>query len=151
VGALEGLAQGHRSARYDHQMHVIGHQAVAQEGKIIELRRLPQQLQVGDAVRIVCHNHLAGVAALRNVVGDIYDDHVRQASHSQKIAEIIRSVSRDRTFLPGDGLPHSRIGRRKLGNVPSVPRFQFDGAGCGSGPGSERSKIQKWARDKFGI
>jgi RHS repeat-associated protein len=26
-----------------------------------------------------------------------------------------------------------------------------NGAGCGSGPGSERSKIQKWARDKFGI
>ena len=26
-----------------------------------------------------------------------------------------------------------------------------DGSGCGTGPGSERSKIQKWARDKFGI
>ena len=26
-----------------------------------------------------------------------------------------------------------------------------DGSGCGNGPGSERSKIRKWARDKFGI
>ncbi len=30
-------------------------------------------------------------------------------------------------------------------------QYPPDGAACGSGPGSERSKIQKWARDKFGI
>ncbi|MGB6476516.1 MAG: hypothetical protein WBF04_20890 [Candidatus Sulfotelmatobacter sp.] len=30
-------------------------------------------------------------------------------------------------------------------------QYPPDGAGCGTGPGSERSKIQKWARDKFGI
>jgi RHS repeat-associated protein len=30
-------------------------------------------------------------------------------------------------------------------------QYPPNGAGCGTGPGSERSKIQKWARDKFGI
>jgi hypothetical protein len=30
-------------------------------------------------------------------------------------------------------------------------RYPPDGAGCGEGPTSERSKIRKWARDKFGI
>lgn len=30
-------------------------------------------------------------------------------------------------------------------------QYPPNGAGCGSGPGSERSKIQKWARDKWGI
>jgi hypothetical protein len=30
-------------------------------------------------------------------------------------------------------------------------QYPPDGAGCGTGPGSELSKIQKWARDKFGI
>jgi hypothetical protein len=30
-------------------------------------------------------------------------------------------------------------------------QYPPDGAGCGTGPGSERNKIRKWARDKFGI
>jgi hypothetical protein len=30
-------------------------------------------------------------------------------------------------------------------------QYPPDGSGCGTGPTSERSKIQKWARDKFGI
>jgi hypothetical protein len=30
-------------------------------------------------------------------------------------------------------------------------QYPPSGAGCGTGRGSERSKIQKWARDKWGI
>jgi hypothetical protein len=62
-------------------MNVIGHQAVAEQGKTAKFRRLPQQLEVSEAILVVCQNHLAGVAALRNVMGDARDDDAGQASH----------------------------------------------------------------------
>src|ERR1700678_3763939 len=98
MGVLESLRHSPCGVGNDDQMHVIGHQAVAQQGEAVKLRRLPQQVQVRDAISVVRQDYLAGVAALRNVVGDIYDDHARQASHSQKIAEIIRSVSGSYVF-----------------------------------------------------
>jgi len=68
-------------------MHVVGHQAVAQHGKTVELSILPQQLQVSDAIRVVRQNHLPGIAALRNMMGNVCDNHARQSSHGQKISE----------------------------------------------------------------
>jgi hypothetical protein len=77
MGMLESLRQGLRgSGNYD-QMHVIGHQTVAQQGEAMECRILPQQLEVGNAVGVVGQNYLSRVAALGDMVGDVNDDHAR--------------------------------------------------------------------------
>jgi hypothetical protein len=61
------LARSAGAGNHD-QVHVIRHQAVAQQGKSVEFGTLPQQLEIGDPVCIVSQNHLPGVAALGNMM-----------------------------------------------------------------------------------
>jgi len=80
---------------------------------------LPQQLQIGAAIRIAGENHLPGIAALRNMMGNVSDNHTGQASHLQKISEITQLVTGTASFWwePDLDIP---ILDGKMGNVPSV-------------------------------
>jgi hypothetical protein len=51
---------------------------------------LPQQVQVRDAISVVRQDYLPGVAALRNVMGNVDDPYARKTSHLQKISEMTK-------------------------------------------------------------
>lgn len=75
MSLFESLCQRKRSTGNSDQMYMIGHETVAQQRKTVELRLLAQQLQISAAVRFVGKNYLPGIAALRNMMGNIqYND-----------------------------------------------------------------------------
>ena len=43
------------------------------------LRRLPQQLDVGDAIAVAGQNYLPGIPTLRNMMGNINHDNASEA------------------------------------------------------------------------
>jgi hypothetical protein len=71
---LRVFARAGGRTRHSDQVHVVGHEAVAQQRETVEVRILPQQLQIDKPVGIMNKNGLAGLAALGNMVGEI-DDH----------------------------------------------------------------------------
>jgi hypothetical protein len=54
-------------------MHVIGHEAVAEERDVVKFRILTQQLEIGGAVGVVGEDELSSIAALGNMMGKIGD------------------------------------------------------------------------------
>ncbi len=78
----------HRVVRVrDHdQMHMIGHEAVAQQRETVEFGILAQQFEIRDAVSVVGQNHLPRIATLRNMMGTVDDNDARQSSHPKKIS-----------------------------------------------------------------
>jgi len=121
VGLLESLRQGLGGSGNHHQMHVIAHQTVAQQGEAMEFRILPQQLEVGNAVGIVGQDDLPRVAALGHMVGNVNDDHARQSSHPRKISERIRFAARRRPIFASPFGSHFPDRAQQLGSLPSVP------------------------------
>ena len=75
-------------------MHVVRHEAIAQQRKTVEFGILPEQVNVNDAVGGVGQNYLAGVATLGNMMGNVDDHYARQPRHCMKVSEVIRSVDR---------------------------------------------------------
>ena len=71
VGVLQRLRQGIRLTRDDHQMYVVGHQAVAQQQKIVELNVGPQEVQIHDTFGIGSENELPRIATLGDMVRDV--------------------------------------------------------------------------------
>lgn len=72
------------------QVDMIRHQAVAHEGKAVELRILSQQLKVSDAIAIAGEDDLSCIAPLRNMMGNIRNHDTRQPGHSKNVTEKIR-------------------------------------------------------------
>lgn len=104
--------------RRSDEVHVVRHQAVAEQRQTIKLRILPQQRQVGQTIGIAGENHLSRVAALRNMMRYAYYDDARESSHPQKNSrDVSRSGGGDADLV----IRHSQIGRKELGSVPSVP------------------------------
>ena len=81
VGVLQSLRQGLGGAWNGDQVGVVGHQAVTQEGKLVQLGILAEQLQIGEAVGVVGQDDLPSVAALRNMVRNVNDNDARESSH----------------------------------------------------------------------
>ncbi len=97
---FERLRERLRGSGNRDQVHVIRHEAVAQQGESVTLRILPQQLKVSDAVRIAGENDLSGIPPLRNMMRNVDDHDTRQPSHSMKIAEITWPADNDGVVLP---------------------------------------------------
>jgi hypothetical protein len=66
---------------------------------------------------------LPGIAALRNMMGDVSDDHARKSSHAQKLSERKRSVIGVARFRRRIGLAPSQIGRRNRGTSRLSPLY----------------------------
>jgi hypothetical protein len=94
MSLFERLRQSLWSLRNRDQVHVIRHQAVAQQRQSVELRILPQQLKVSNAIRIAGQNHLSRIPPLRNMMGNVDDHDTRQPSHRKKLTGMNRSVQR---------------------------------------------------------
>ena len=84
MGVLEGVGQGSRRVRRHNQMYMIGHKTVTQQRETVELRVLPQQFEIGDAIRILREDHLLGVTTLGNMMGNVDHYHAGQPCHVLK-------------------------------------------------------------------
>jgi len=85
VRILERQSKRIGAPRDGNQVHVIGHDAIADEREPMQAGIMPEQIQVNEALGVGCQNVLAGVPALSDMVRDIDSDHASQASHdSQK-------------------------------------------------------------------
>jgi len=99
---LEGERKRFRSPRDDNQMHVVGHQAIADERETLELAVGPEEVKVDQAVGIGLEYELARVTALCDMIGRIGEKNTGKASHDE----------------------NSRLWRRKIsGKRPVCPRF----------------------------
>lgn len=87
MGLFESLPQSFVGPGNHDQVHMIRHQAVTQQRKTVQFAILPQQLDISAAIRVIAQNHLPGIAALRNMMGNVSNDDTRQSSHAQKISE----------------------------------------------------------------
>ena len=74
MSLFERLPESLGGLRNCDQVHVIRHQAVAQQGESVKLRVLPQQLKISDVLGIAGQNHLSRIPPLSNMVGHV-DDH----------------------------------------------------------------------------
>ena len=67
-------------------MHMVGHQAVAQQRQLVELYVFPEEIQIHQTLVIGREQKLPGIAALRHMVRDIYDyDTGKTCHHKQDI------------------------------------------------------------------
>jgi hypothetical protein len=66
---LEGFGQSIGFEWNEHEMDVVGHQAVAEQGYVAALDVLSQRFEVDVTVRIAVEDESACVAALGNMMG----------------------------------------------------------------------------------
>lgn len=85
VGVLGGFGQTVGLVGNQHEMDVVGHQAIAEQGHVGALDVLLQQLEVDVAVRIILGDESACVAALGNMMGNFCNDHPGQAWHQEPL------------------------------------------------------------------
>jgi len=100
MSLFERLRESLWSLRDRDQMHVIRHEAVAQQGKSVKLRIFPQQLKVSDAIRVAGQNHLSRIPPLSNMMRNVDDHHPRQSSHRKKLTGMVGSGHGDGSELP---------------------------------------------------
>ena len=81
VRVLKGQQHRVGARRDSDQVHVVGHQAIAQQLEAAQPAMLAQQVEVDQAVGIAFENHLAGIAALGNVVRRINCHHPCESGH----------------------------------------------------------------------
>ena len=90
---LERPCQGFRAAGNQDQMHVVGHEAVAEQREFVQLNGVAQQFQVGRPLAVFRKQELPGVAPLRHVVRNINDCDTCQTRHQRaRVSENVPSV-----------------------------------------------------------
>lgn len=85
VGAAQTLRQDRRAVRHGDQMHVVAHQAIAEQRNLLLLTVEAQRFDVMDAVQVGFEDSLAVIAPLRNVVRHAHRNHANQSSHGRSI------------------------------------------------------------------
>jgi len=95
VRATNSPGQRKLALRYDYQMHVMGHQAVAQYLEPALGGLVPQNLQIGDAVSVGQKDVLPIVPALGDVMSKAWNDDARDSGHDTGWQESL-SGSRNR-------------------------------------------------------
>ena len=72
---LESQSQGIGSARNHDQVNVIGHEAVADQGKLMQSSIVSEKVKIDEPFSIGSQNELSGITTLGNVVRDIDGNH----------------------------------------------------------------------------
>jgi hypothetical protein len=79
--------------RHNHEMNVIGHKAVADDGNGKKLNSLPQQIEIDHSVCVSVQKELPRIAALSNVMRNTLCNYTGQTCHRRtKISENVPSV-----------------------------------------------------------
>ena len=90
-------------------MYVIGHQAIAKEGKAIQCAVLAKEVDIDELVGIAFEDEPARVCALRNVMWNVDGNDSGQTSHGAK------TISEKLENVPSGSC--EEIGREGLDNV----------------------------------
>lgn len=92
---LESQSQRICFARNHDQVNVIGHEAVADQRKLMQRSIVPEQVKIDQPFGIGSQNELPGISTLGNVVRYIDGNHTSQTGHAYKITDNVPSpVSR---------------------------------------------------------
>ncbi len=104
---LESQSQRICFARNRDQVNVIGHEAVADQRKLMQRSIVPEQVRIDQLFGIGSQNELPGISTLGNMVRDIHGNHRSQTGHAYKVTDNVPSVpGLSRFILPmGTGLP----------------------------------------------
>lgn len=81
VGVLQRQGQRLGTARNNDQVHVVGHEAVAEKTQLVEVRVAPQQFEIHPPFAVRRQQELPRVSALRHMMRNIYDSDTGKARH----------------------------------------------------------------------
>src|ERR1039457_6428212 len=81
MGMLQGERKRLRLLRDYDQMHVVGHEAIADQRESLDLAVGPEQVEVDQAVGVGFEDELARVAALRDMMGRAGCENGGKTSH----------------------------------------------------------------------
>ena len=84
MSLLEDEGESFGGMRDDDQVDVIGHEAIAGNGKPMQSGVVTQQVEIDEAVGIAIENELPAITALRDVVGHIDGDYASKAGHRKE-------------------------------------------------------------------
>jgi len=73
--------QGVLTFGHHDQVHVVGHEAIADQPETCRFRILGDKAEIGDAIAVVAKDVLPIVAALRDVVGQSGSNHPSESGH----------------------------------------------------------------------
>jgi hypothetical protein len=62
-------------------MHVVGHEAIADQGESLDVAVGPEEVEVDQVVGIGFEDELVGVAALRDMMGRVDGENTGETSH----------------------------------------------------------------------
>ena len=88
------------SERYDDQMDMVGHQAIAREREVVALRVFLKELPVDEAVGIGFEYYLACVASLGHVMRRIDRDDAGESGHTDVWWKKECGILRERSVCP---------------------------------------------------
>ena len=81
VCVLQGKRKRRRTLRHDDQVDVVGHEAIADQRESLDLAVGPEEVEVDQAVGIGFEDELAGIAALRDMMGRVGGENTGKTSH----------------------------------------------------------------------
>lgn len=119
MGVLERQGERLRRAGNGDQMHVIGHEAIAEQREVVKFAVLPQQLQINQPVGVTAEDCLPGIATLRNMMRNVGDDDTRETSHADKVSDAGSAFRRWRAISRSE-FPHWN---KKIGATSVCPAF----------------------------
>jgi hypothetical protein len=93
VYVLEGLGENFGSRRDRYHMYVVRHQAVSQHRERLLAQRLPQQIEIDQALRLRGQNELPPVAALRYMMRNIGHHHPSPSRHPPHPSAVTESAT----------------------------------------------------------
>ena len=95
VSVLQRQGQRLGTARNNDQVHVVGHEAVAEKTQFVEVHVAPQQFEIHLPFAVRRQQELPRVSALRHMMRNIYDsDKGKPRHHLARISENVPSVPR---------------------------------------------------------
>ncbi len=93
VRVLQRQGQRVRTVRNNDQVHVVGHEAVAEKTQSVEVHLAPQQFEIHLPFAVRRQQELPRVSALRHMMRNIYDSDTGKPRHHQaRISANVPSV-----------------------------------------------------------
>lgn len=84
VRLLKGSGKGVNLGGSRDQMHVVGHEAIAQKRESVKRAILPEKIEIHEPIRIGMENESPRICALSNMVRHIHRNHSSQTSHEER-------------------------------------------------------------------
>ena len=84
MSMFEGQSQSVRFVRNHNQVNVIRHEAIADQGELMQGGIVSEQVKIDDPLGVGSEDNLSSIATLCNVVRYINGNHASQTSHGRQ-------------------------------------------------------------------